>query len=96
LADAVTTARKPLEAARDAAKDADARAAAERGLAELDRLVGGIPEENPITINAVLASLARDLESADLAPTQPQRELLDTYRQALDRFAARWKRPRGK
>ncbi len=91
LAEAVSAARKPLASARDAARDADARASAERTLAEFDKLVGGVPDENPSTINAVLASLARDLESADVAPTEPQRELLVTYRQALDRFAARWK-----
>jgi hypothetical protein len=91
LAEAVGAARKPLEAARNAARDADARAAAERALAEFDRLVGTTATENPTTANGVLASLARDLESGDLAPTEPQREVLDSCRQALDRFAARWK-----
>jgi photosystem II stability/assembly factor-like uncharacterized protein len=96
LAETIGAARKPLEAARDAAKDADARAAAERALAEFERRVNAVPEENPATVNAVLASLARDLESVDLPPTRPQRELLDQYRQALDRFAARWKGYQGR
>ncbi len=91
LAEATNGARKRVETARDAAKDADARAAAERALAALERAVNAVPEEHPGAINAVLASLARDLESADLAPTRPQRELLDQSRQALDRYAARWK-----
>jgi len=91
LATQAEAARQPLEAARDAAKDADARAAAERALAEFERRVNAVPQESPATVNAVLASLARDLESVDLPPTQPQRELLEQYRQALDRFAARWK-----
>jgi hypothetical protein len=93
-AEAVLSARKPLEAARAAATDADARASADRALSDFDRLAGEATDENPSTVNAVLASLSRDLESADMAPTGPQRELLDTYRQALDRFAARWKTSR--
>jgi photosystem II stability/assembly factor-like uncharacterized protein len=91
LAEAAGAARTRLEAARDTAKDADARAAADRALADLDRVLGGVADENPVAINAGLASLARDLEGADAAPTAPQRELLDQYRQALDRYAARWK-----
>jgi hypothetical protein len=91
LAEAAGAARKRLEAARDTAKDADARATADRALADLDRVLGGVAYENPVAINAGLASLARDLEGADAAPTAPQRELLDQYRQALDRCAARWK-----
>ena len=91
LATQASATRKSFEAARDAAKDADARAAAERALADFERKVNPVPDENPATINAVLASLARDLESVDLPPTQPQRELLEQCRQALDRSAARWK-----
>ena len=91
LAAATGAVRKSLEAARDTAKDADPRAAAARALAEFERRIDAVSEENPATINAVLASVARDLESADLPPTQPQRELLAQYRQALDRFETRWK-----
>jgi photosystem II stability/assembly factor-like uncharacterized protein len=40
-------------------------------------------KENAAATNAVLAALARDLESADLPPTQPQRDLLTQCRQAL-------------
>ena len=91
LADKVAAKRKQIEAARDAAKDADARAAHERELTAFEHALEGKPEENPATINEVLAQLARDLESADLPPTAPQREVLAHYREALDRFAAGWK-----
>jgi photosystem II stability/assembly factor-like uncharacterized protein len=89
LAEAAKAARKPLEAARSTGRDASARAAAERALAGLEKLNAGA--ESPAAINAGLASLARDLESADLAPTQPQREALAHFQQALDRDEARWK-----
>ncbi len=46
-------------------------------------------DEDPVAINGTLAALARDLESADAVPTAPQRELLETCRQALDRVPAR-------
>jgi len=89
LAEAANATRTRLSAARDAAKDADARAAADHALRDFERVAGGVPDENPAAINAILASVARDLESADLAPTQPQRETLASCRQALDRYAAR-------
>jgi len=41
--------------------------------------------EDPARVNAILTSLARDLEGADAAPTGPQREVLQSCRQALDR-----------
>jgi uncharacterized protein YicC (UPF0701 family) len=93
MAGAVAAARKRIESARDAvqAPGATARADAERALTEIDRIVGSVADENPTAVNAILASLARDLESADVVPTAPQRELLDSCRQALDRFSARWK-----
>ncbi len=60
-------------------------------MAELHRTVT-MPDEDPERVNAVLTSLATDLESADAAPTQPQREVLAAYRDALGRFESRWKR----
>jgi photosystem II stability/assembly factor-like uncharacterized protein len=83
LAETQAARRKQLEAARNAAKDADARAAAERALAEFDRAAGTAQGKTPAAINAILASLARDLEGADVPPTQPQRELLAQCREAL-------------
>ncbi|MGE5359979.1 MAG: WD40/YVTN/BNR-like repeat-containing protein [Bacteroidales bacterium] len=84
VAQARTVRRKQLEAARNGTGDADARAAAERALAEFDRpQAGGLQGQGPAAIHAILASLARDLESADLPPTQPQRELLAQCRAAL-------------
>ncbi len=82
LSDRAAAKRKSLAAALAAASDAAARAAAERALAEFDR-ASGDRDRNPAAINAMLAALARDLESADRPPTQPQRELLAQCRRAL-------------
>jgi len=38
----------------------------------------------------VLNALAIDVESADAAPTEPQREVFDTYRKRLDPVLAKW------
>jgi photosystem II stability/assembly factor-like uncharacterized protein len=91
LARAATALRKRLETERSTATDADARARAARELADLEKVVSAVPTENPSAVNAVLASLATDLEGVDAAPTEPQREVLQAYRQALDRYEARWK-----
>jgi hypothetical protein len=90
LAEAVRHARERLRGARDAAASASARAKAERELAALDQLTT-VPEESPERVNGVLTSLAQDLESACAAPTSPQRQVLEQYREALDRFDARWR-----
>lgn len=88
LADARNGARKQLETARQG--PAAARADAERALAELGRLTG-TPEEDPVRVNSVLTSLARDLEGSDEPPTGPQRAVLQSAREALTRYEARWK-----
>lgn len=46
-------------------------------------------DEDPEQVNGVLATLATDLESADAPPTDAQRQVLSTYREALGRFEAR-------
>ena len=77
-----------------ALKDPRARALQtelKRSVAEMGRLAAA-RDEDPEQVNETLGSLATDLEGADAAPTQAQRELLATYRDALGRFAARWKR----
>jgi hypothetical protein len=48
------------------------------------------PDERPRRANQQLSSLATDLESADAAPTEPQRQVLDHFRDALKRYEARW------
>ena len=96
LAEAVRHARERLRGARDATSSASARAEAERELAALDQLAPG-PEESPERVNGVLTSLAQDLESVCAAPTSPQRQVLEQYREALDHFESRWRgfAPRG-
>lgn len=61
----------------------------EAALADLGKLRsdGG---KTPAALNGVLASLATDLESADAAPTEPQRRLLSESREGIDRAIARW------
>ena len=58
--------------------------------AELEKLPAS-REENPGGANAVLASLATDLEGSDAAPTASQREVLDLYEKGIARFEAKWK-----
>jgi len=67
------------------------RPAVLRALAEMER-VAGPADERPKRVNQVLASLATDLESADAAPSGPQREVLTSFREALGRYEARWSR----
>ncbi len=50
-----------------------------------------VPEEDPDRVNSVLSSLARDLEGSDEPPTGPQRAMLQSAREALTRYEARWK-----
>jgi photosystem II stability/assembly factor-like uncharacterized protein len=47
-------------------------------------------EERPRRANQYLSSMATDLESADAAPTEPQRAVLAQFRDALKRYEARW------
>jgi hypothetical protein len=47
-------------------------------------------EDNPARANAVLASLARDLESVDALPTTPQTEVLALYEKGIASYQARW------
>jgi photosystem II stability/assembly factor-like uncharacterized protein len=61
-----------------------------RRKAELEALPAN-REEDPERANAVLASLATDLESADAPPTAPQRELLAIYEKATTAYEAKWK-----
>jgi len=80
LAEAAQAARKRLEDARDQAA---------RALAEMEKLAA--PDERPDRVNAVLTSLARDLEGADSPPTDPQRAVLQRCHEALNRYESRWK-----
>ncbi len=66
------------------------RKAAERSLAAITALAQPT-QEAPERVNEVLSSVATDLEGADAAPTQPQRDVLATYRANLDRYETRWK-----
>jgi hypothetical protein len=61
-----------LRAGREDSRARPERGAIERGLAELDRMAAE-GEDRPERVNAVLTSLATDLESADAAPTAPKR-----------------------
>jgi photosystem II stability/assembly factor-like uncharacterized protein len=72
-------------------KASGARAAVERALAELEK-AGGPAEERPRRVNQALSALASDLELADAAPTAPQREVLISFREGLQRYEARWSR----
>ena len=47
-------------------------------------------DERPRRANQQLSSLATDLESADVAPTEPQRQVLDHFRAALERYGKRF------
>lgn len=49
-----------------------------------------VRDEDPARVNSVLSALAIDLESADAAPTEAQRQALAHFRAALARFEARW------
>jgi photosystem II stability/assembly factor-like uncharacterized protein len=104
------TLRQPLEVALDprihvSAADLEALLRFERevelalaGSAELAERKGAaeapLADEAPEKVNRVLAALASDLESADAAPTDAQREVLRFYRAALGRFEARLRRSR--
>jgi len=57
--------------------------------AELKKLTAR-REEDPGRASSVLVSLAADLESADAAPTVPQRELLAAYERGMATFEASW------
>jgi hypothetical protein len=47
-------------------------------------------DDNLAAIAGVLSPLATDLESADTAPTGPQREVFEIYRKRLDGSLAKW------
>jgi hypothetical protein len=51
---------------------------------------GARGEDNLAAIAGVLSPLATDLESADAAPTGPQREVFEIYRKRLDASLAKW------
>jgi hypothetical protein len=67
-----------------------ARQAAERAKRELDALAAAGADEDPGALGGVLASIETDLESADAAPTDPQRQLLAETRDLLTRAEERW------
>jgi len=46
--------------------------------------------DDPDDIAGVLTSLATDVESADVAPTEPQRKVLAAYRERLEAARQRW------
>jgi photosystem II stability/assembly factor-like uncharacterized protein len=58
-------------------------------VARLESLAAG--PESPERVNGVLANLAGDLESADVAPTASQREVLAWSRDASARWDSEWK-----
>jgi hypothetical protein len=86
--EALRAARERLRAAREDPRARGERGAVESALARLDALAAG--EETPERVNGVLASLAGDLESADAAPTGPQREVLAWSRNASSRWDSSW------
>ncbi len=90
LAEKRSAAVERLRRALGAAKSGAERGKLEAALAENDRLPA-TTDEDPATVNGILASMATDLESVDAAPTGPQREVLAWYSGALDRFEAKWK-----
>jgi hypothetical protein len=47
-------------------------------------------DERPRRANQQLSSIATDLESADAAPTEPQRQVLAYFRAALERYGKRF------
>ena len=61
-----------------------------RLLADAGRFATGSSEDNLAAIAGVLTPLATDLESADRAPTGPQREVYETYKKRLDKALADW------
>ncbi|HUD72415.1 MAG TPA: hypothetical protein VMQ62_10675 [Dongiaceae bacterium] len=90
------------EAAETAAKarldgaKADLRAAAEKSriekaLIELENARG--PENaRPVAVNRQLAAIAADLESADAAPTEPQRQAVTSLKETLAKRQEAWSR----
>jgi photosystem II stability/assembly factor-like uncharacterized protein len=70
-------AREMLEAVRHLATD-------------LERFQKEPAEENLTAIARVLTSLATDIEAVDRPPTEPQREVLGTYRQRIEAALTHW------
>jgi photosystem II stability/assembly factor-like uncharacterized protein len=90
IAEQSRTARARLEKALADRWAAGLRKRIERVLHGLEALpVGRYEEMN--RVNRVLASLATDLESADAAPTEPQREVLTLAVAGIDRYEPRWR-----
>jgi photosystem II stability/assembly factor-like uncharacterized protein len=85
--------RKPVaNLLKAAAEDPRAKSSAgdvKRCRADLDKLA--VREEDPARANAALASMETDLESADAAPTAPQREVLAVYEKGIAGFESKWK-----
>ncbi|HEX4962053.1 MAG TPA: hypothetical protein VF173_14540 [Thermoanaerobaculia bacterium] len=99
-----TAAQEELRAVNDRLKKLDAelakrggdagplREAAKRAAADLTRFQGRRGGEDSLdAVAGVLNALAIDLESADRAPTEPQREVFDAYRKRLEPALAKWK-----
>jgi hypothetical protein len=83
-------ATKLLEAAQENPTAAPLRSSVDRVKGTLDKLPAA-PEEDPKKANGALRSLASDLESADAAPTAPQREMLFLYEKGIETFDSKWK-----
>ncbi len=90
LAAARSRVEKRLQTAMADLKTASLRTRIQRTLDEMAALSASRPED-PARINGTLAGLAADLEGADAAPTDPQRQVLTLETASLDRFEAKWK-----
>jgi photosystem II stability/assembly factor-like uncharacterized protein len=66
------------------------RETAKRLAADVDRFQNGSSEDNLGDIAGVLTPLATDVEGVDRRPTEPQREVFETYRKRLDAALAHW------
>ena len=72
----------------------ETRAAAEKLGKALDRFLKGASADNVSAVGSALGSLATDLESADAAPTGPQREYASLQARKLEGALASWRKAR--
>jgi hypothetical protein len=86
-----TDARTEIEAAIE-----KARATAVDEAKKLERFVEGASPDNVAAVGSALGGLATDLESADAAPTKPQREYAAVQTRKLEAALESWRRERAK
>ncbi|HKQ97733.1 MAG TPA: hypothetical protein VJV75_07655, partial [Candidatus Polarisedimenticolia bacterium] len=84
-------AKARLEAAKADRRAAGEKARIEKALVELEN-ARGLDAERPITVNRQLAAIAVDLESADAAPTEPQRQAVASLVETLTKRREAWSR----